>query len=380
MQNGVKNGANYFQEAGDFDTEVKPFGQKTEIEKVVGDFLGRNEYTDSGTGRASANNDIINPITKTDTHVSEAQNTNVDSRMDVVEDAVNSSGNSKTEDTIIDDIIKEAKGLDKNSQGAKEITDTGTGRKASSPAKVDLKQIHNSDELLDALYDSNSMKNNEARDKKIVQKYLDAEKAGKRTEDFMFQQGHTNYNVGDVIVDNTVHTDSWGSVISGDPHYYTSAELKAMGRGQADYRITFKNSTEITADEGIAFVNTFVEEANKRGLNLTAKNLWESDALILYLEQSELADTVELLEDLKSNPKYGKLVNDATKHFGEVQPFSATVGEDSYYGIAMGQQEPSAYWSKYNNGGRASDIYGNLSTFYRYSCSVSNRKITNSKP
>ncbi len=114
---------------------------------------------------------------------------------------------------------------------------------------------------------------------------------------------------------------------------------KSLRTQFGDYRITFKSDVELTTDEAIAFVNTLIEEANREGLALRAKNAavgsGESDFLILYLDEENLGKTVDLLERLKDGQKYGELVSNATKHFMASQPFTATVGENPYYGVSM---------------------------------------------
>lgn len=167
-----------------------------------------------------------------------------------------------------------------------------------------------------------------------IKKFLEFKKYSNSSFMYSYQ---LNFKDRSNVIRNTFNDEGSGIQISGTEKEYTKEELSK--RGKFDFRITLRNSNEITDEEAIAFIKTLVSEANDRKLNLRAKNYWEQDAFILYCDMNDLGGTVKLLNDLANNKKYGELVNSATKHFGEKQPFSVAPNANSYYGIAMAHCE-----------------------------------------
>ena len=205
----------------------------------------------------------------------------------------------------------------------------------SKKKSININNVHNTDELLNKLVECNSLIMNESRDKKSIADYLEKKKKGNK--DYMrcpFQNDNVDL---DFLYKNTFNDNGSGIQISGKEKRLSPSEQ--MVRGCFDYRITMRNSNDITTEEAINFINTLVSEARKRGLSLRAKNYWEADAFILYCDKEYLYGTVKLLEDLSDGNKYGETVSNATKHFGALQPFSAALRNDSYYGISMAHSE-----------------------------------------
>lgn len=205
----------------------------------------------------------------------------------------------------------------------------------SKKKNIDINNVHNTDELLNELFECNSLIMNEIRDKKSIADYLEKKKKGNK--DYM-RCPFKNVNVDlDFLYKNTFNDNGSGIQISGKERKLSPSEQRV--RGCFDYRITMRNSNDITTEEAISFINTLVSETNRRGLSLRAKNYWEADAFILYCDKEYLYETVKLLEDLSDSNIYGETVSNATKHFGALQPFSASLRNDSYYGISMAHSE-----------------------------------------
>lgn len=215
---------------------------------------------------------------------------------------------------------------------------------------IDLSKIKDSETLLRELYKRNTNQMNATRNKLIISEYLASRKNGEKS--FLYKETKQNNNFDLDYVSRYSHGGSGGKIISGTFKKRTNKEM--ANRGYFDYRITIRNSPNITTEEAINFVDTLVREANKRNLNLRMKDLWEADAIILYCDVEDLYNTVKMLEDLTNEKEYGSLVSNATSHFGPVQAFSATISNNSYYGIAMAHSEGSFS----NQNGRLVGYYG----------------------
>lgn len=228
--------------------------------------------------------------------------------------------------------------------------------------------------LLRRLCENSQAPNEILKDKQSIAQFLDFKKNG--GTNFMYN-GYSNPNFDtEFVLENTFNDNISGVQISGEANNYSKSDLS--NRGEFDYRITFRNSDKITKEEAVAFINTLVKEANEREISLRAKNIWESDAFILYCDTDYLADTVKLLNDLATDKKYGELVNSATRHFGPKQPFSIAPNDNSYYGISMAHCELAANQTRgydFNGGGSVdtfngymeralNNVYGNLYNKY----------------
>ena len=221
---------------------------------------------------------------------------------------------------------------------------------SSFSTMIDMSKIYDSESLLRELYKRNTDEMNESRNKKIIFEYLSAKKNGEVT--LLYKEPEQNELFDLDYVYEHSYGGSGGAQISGT--FKKRSDEEMANRGYFDYRITLRNSSDITTDEAVSFVDTLVSEANKRNLNLRMKDLWEADAVILYCDVEDLYGTVRLLEDLTNEKIYGSLVSNATKHFGEIQAFSASLRDDSYYGIAMAHSEGSFD----NQVGRLTGYYG----------------------
>lgn len=192
-------------------------------------------------------------------------------------------------------------------------------------------------ELIQLLYDKSMEEDRVIRDMNAVKNYLQYRQYSNNGFMYAYDDAWLNNTVlnGPKVLEQTPNGDG-GAMISGEEKPLSSEERKY--RSIFDYRITIRNSDKITTDEAIAFVNSLIKESKERKLTLRAKNYWETDAFILYCDQDNLYGTVEMLNDLAHNQKYGELVNRATKHFGDIQPFAGYL-EGAYYGIAFAHPE-----------------------------------------
>ncbi len=139
-----------------------------------------------------------------------------------------------------------------------------------------------------------------------------------------------------------------------------------MGRdppndSDVNYRLVLRNSPSLKSEDVIAFLQAFQNEAQKRRTYIRCKvRLDQSDGIILYTDIENLLEAVKILEGLRNEQKYGNKVNNAIRNFGGPQPFSATLGDNPYYSIAMRGVEPSSSRIKSSLGG------GLLKTFNQY--------------
>lgn len=198
---------------------------------------------------------------------------------------------------------------------------------------IDLNSIKNSHELLEKLLKTNSLAMNEARDKEAIKIFLLHMELNLGSPHYYFPNKNKNMDYSKACK----YGDESGMQISGSKSAGRSSNMD--NRGNWDYRITMRGSHFTTPEEALAFTDTLVQEANKRGLNIRMKDPWTHDAVILYINKDELLDVVRMLEDLKDESKFGSLVSQAIKHFGPTMAYSARVSDDSYYGISMAHSE-----------------------------------------
>ncbi len=195
--------------------------------------------------------------------------------------------------------------------------------------------IMDSDELLRLICDKNSISNSMERDKKSIQRYLDGKKVNQYKE-FMYQESVGRNNVNPNAIQEAV--DSKGS---SDAFTISNTGIEPEKASDINYRITLRNSNNLRNDDVLAFIKIFQNEAVKRNIYIRCKvRFEESDGIIFYVDKNNLLEIVKLLEDLKDERKYGEKVLNAIENFGNPQPFSATIGEDGYYSIAMHGAEP----------------------------------------
>ena len=195
--------------------------------------------------------------------------------------------------------------------------------------------INNSDELLKLLCENNSILNNMMRDKESIKRYLDGKKNNKYKE-FMYQESNGRNNVDPNMIQNTVDPTK-----SSDAFIISNTGIEPEKASDINYRITLRNSNNLRNEDVLAFIKTFQNEALKRNIYIRCKvRFEESDGIIFYVDKNNLLEIVKLLEDLKDERKYGEKVLNAIENFGNPQPFSATIGEDGYYSIAMHGAEP----------------------------------------
>ena len=202
------------------------------------------------------------------------------------------------------------------------------------PNTVHLSQVHTSEELVDALFETNTLEANETRDKEFIAWKLQAIKDGTTMPDSYDERSGI---MGGNPLSETYFDSSDERINAGKTHYL-STEEKGY-RANFDYRVTIKNSSKLNYEDATAFTKTLFEELEKRGVGFAYKNHWESDAIILYVDENQLLDTVKVLEDLKDGTKYGQSVVNAINNFGLPISFGATISSNPYYGISMAHGE-----------------------------------------
>lgn len=198
------------------------------------------------------------------------------------------------------------------------------------------------------------------RDILFLEKYIDSKEKGKNTnnavygidDQFLSEYG-SKFNAAEYL-SHTFNDGGSGITITYNEPKGSSLSLEERKyRAHHDFRITLRSTKDLSTEEAISFTKAVINEANKRGLALGAKNFLEHDFLILYLDKEHLSDMIDILEKLKDESKFGMLVSNATKHFGNIQPFSATISDSPYYGISMAHPEPRAGFES-----RLSSFYG----------------------
>ena len=191
-------------------------------------------------------------------------------------------------------------------------------------------------EFLDYLYHNNGVNSNYARDIRSIQRYLEYKKNNSGTN-FLFEESIGYNDINPVAIQNAVDTTNSSDMFT----ISDSIEMKPESARTVNYRISLRNSDSIKTDEMIEFITTFKREANRRKLYIGCKVLFDSsDAIVFYVDKNNLPGTIKLLEDLKDGRTYGEKVSKAINSFGHVQPFSATLYDESYYSIAMHGAEP----------------------------------------
>jgi len=103
---------------------------------------------------------------------------------------------------------------------------------------------------------------------------------------------------------------------------------------QYDYRITMSNSNNISFSDVQTFLEKFnlLAKTNKLSYGLKFEPN-TTDLIILYLKETDLERTVNILEDLKNNEV--ALVS----KFGRQKPFTTSIGDSQYYGVSMGSSK-----------------------------------------
>ena len=221
--------------------------------------------------------------------------------------------------------------------------------------KRDLNNVYDPNELLEILYDENSIYNNMGRDLKSIQEFINGKKSNKYRE-FMYQESAARNNVNAEFIQS--HVDP---TRSSDAFIISDTGNTPEAISDVSYRITLRNSDNLKNDDVLSFIQAFKNEAQKRETHIRCKIRFnESDGIIFYTDKENLLETVKLLEDLKDEKVYGSNVTNAIRNFGKPQPFSATLSEDSYYSIAMRGVEPNSSRLKSTLGG------GLLRTFNEY--------------
>jgi hypothetical protein len=196
--------------------------------------------------------------------------------------------------------------------------------------KNHLENVYDPNELLEILYDENSLYNNMGKDLKSIQEFIEGKKNNKYRE-FMYEESTAKNNVNANLIQSYVDPTR-----SSDAFIISDTGNMPEEVSDVSYRVTLRNSDGLKNEDVLSFIQAFKNEAQKRETYIRCKVRFnESDGIIFYTDKENLLETVKLLEDLKDEKTYGPNVTNAIKNFGKPQPFSATLGDDSYYSIAM---------------------------------------------
>ncbi len=210
-----------------------------------------------------------------------------------------------------------------------------------------LEDEYDPDELLEIIYDENSIYNNRDRDLKSIQEFIDSKKDNNYIHFMHLQSLGENNNVDPFTVQYSVDPTR-----SSDAFIISQTGSKPENDYSVKYRITIRNSDKLRQEDVLAFIQAFQKEAQSRETYIRCKVLFnDSDGIIFYTDIDNLSKAIKILEDLKDESKYGSKVTNAIKNFGEHQPFSATISNDSYYSIAMHGAEPKSSKIKTSLGG-----------------------------
>ena len=190
-----------------------------------------------------------------------------------------------------------------------------------------LEDEYDPDELLEIIYDENSIYNNRDRDLKSIQEFIDSKKDNNYIHFMHLQSLGENNNVDPFTVQYSVDPTR-----SSDAFIISQTGSKPENDYSVKYRITIRNSDKLRQEDVLAFIQAFQKEAQSRETYIRCKVLFnDSDGIIFYTDIDNLSKTIKILEDLKDESKYGSKVTNAIKNFGGPQPFSATLSNDSYY-------------------------------------------------
>ncbi len=145
----------------------------------------------------------------------------------------------------------------------------------------------------------------------------------------------------------------------------TNARLKY------DYRITINNNPTISLDEGVAFSSKLNELLSQNDISISAKIMWDADAIVLYPTKDQLLPVVKVLETMKNEQIVGKDVAAATRHFArDLKTLAAPIGKNPYYGISC-SDGPARFDKrgtsvKSHRGSIAAKEFGMSNTFGNY--------------
>ena len=173
-------------------------------------------------------------------------------------------------------------------------------------------------------------------DRQCIETFLDWKKSNPQTKsEFLYfykPDGEISAETRNYIASKTFEDGSSGQLIG-----------KGEGTNQkvkSDCRIIFTTSSKINPENMIEWINALNNELKNNGITARAKQGDTGpDAFILYLNDKDLDSVVKILDNLKSDQKYGKKVNDATLEFGRTKAFAAPVSESSYYALASDHLE-----------------------------------------
>ncbi len=221
-----------------------------------------------------------------------------------------------------------------------------------SNRRSNISNINDADELLDLLCDQNSISNNMDRDKRSIKEFLDSKKEHKY-KNFMYEESKAKNNINSGELQYAVYPKK-----ASDSFIISNTGIEP-DMAEVNYRITIRNSNSLKQEDALSFIKTFQSEALKRNIYIRCKILFEqSDGFIFYVDKNNLLELVKLLEDLKDENVYGNKVSNAINSFGHNQPFSATLGDDCYYSIAMHGVEPEGRLRSTLGGGLISTFNG----------------------
>lgn len=207
----------------------------------------------------------------------------------------------------------------------------------NEPLKNNINGISDPDEFLKYLLEENNIYNNMESDIRSIREFLASKKNNERMN-FMYEQSQGRNDVNPEKVQAFVDPTR-----SSDAFIISNTGNRPQDVSDVNYRITLRNSDNIKQEDVESFIQTFQQEALKRGTYIRCKIRFEqSDGVIFYVDKNNLLETVKILEDLKDDKVYGTGVLNAIKSFGSPQPFSATIGNSPYYAIAMHGVEPTS--------------------------------------
>ena len=189
------------------------------------------------------------------------------SNIEVIDDSSSlmQSANNRTKNSTNHNINQTEKTNDMHVEENEEVIEAESKISDSVIVKeINLLDITSSDELLDALFETNTIHANEVRDKQSILEWLERRKTSQYATIYDNNDGQTSDS--DRIKNETFDDQSSGITISGDFNKHKPSNWNEY-RSSADFRITLKNSQKIVADDAIVFIKTLIEEANKRGLN-----------------------------------------------------------------------------------------------------------------
>ena len=131
--------------------------------------------------------------------------------------------------------------------------------------KNHLENVYDPNELLEILYDENSLYNNMGKDLKSIQEFIEGKKNNKYRE-FMYEESTAKNNVNANLIQSYVDPTR-----SSDAFIISDTGKMPEEVSDVSYRVTLRNSDGLKNEDVLSFIQAFKNEAQKRETYIRCK-------------------------------------------------------------------------------------------------------------